>query len=61
MIMNILSLQRHIAIKYLNDKLSGKSVPGHTISFIDIEFNRRINQLVKDNLASTENTDSEYK
>lgn len=59
--MSILSLQRHKATKYLNDKLSGMPIPEHTVSFINIEFSRSTNQLIKDNLAITENTDSESK
>lgn len=59
--MNILSLQRHMATKYLNDKLSGKPILDSTVSFINIEFSRSINQLIKDDLTVTDNTDSKSK
>ena len=59
--MNILSLQRHMATKYLNDKLSGKPILDSTVYFINIEFSRSINQLIKDDLTATDNTDSKSK
>lgn len=59
--MNILSLQRHMATKYLNDKLSGKPILDSIVSFINIEFSRSINQLIKDDLTVTDNTDSKSK